>query len=154
MPRMSARAAVIFLTGLVLLWVALPRLRPATDDTGAVRESETRLVEAALKGDGQSLGEIVADDFFAIDADGRRETRTTVLERLRDNPWRVASFHQRDLEIHLYGETAVVTGVDLVEARDAGGRDRSGAYRFLHVFQKRDGRWWLIAGQGAHLPAP
>jgi len=154
MPRMSARAAVIFLMGLVLLWVTLPRLRPATDDTGAVREAETRLVHAALKGDGQSLGQIVADDFFAIDADGKRETRATLLERLRSNPWRVASFHQQDLEIHLYGETAVVTGVDQVQARDAGGRDRSGAYRFLHVFQKRDGRWLLIAGQGAHLPAP
>ena len=140
--------------GLVLLWVALPRLRPATDDAGAVRETETRLVQAALKGDAQALGGIVANDFFAIDANGNRETRTTILDRLRTNPWHVASFQQQDLEIHLYGETAVVTGVDRVQARDAAGRDRSGAYRFLHVFQKRNGHWWLIAGQGAHLPAP
>lgn len=154
MPRMSARAAVFFLTGLVLLWVALPRLRPATDDAGAVRESEAKLVQAAFKGDGRALGEIVAENFFAVDADGNRETRATILNRFRTNPWHVTSFQQQNLEIHLYGETAVVTGVDRVQARDAGGQDRSGAYRFLHVFQKRNGRWWLIAGQGTHLPAP
>jgi len=154
MPRMSARAAVVFLVGLVLLWVALPRLRPATDDAGAVQQTETRLVQAALKGDSQAVGGIVANDFFAIDADGNRETRTTILDRFRNSPWKIASFQQQDLEIHLYGQTAVVTGVDRVQARDANGRDRSGAYRFLHVFQKRGGQWWLIAGQGAHLPAP
>lgn len=154
MPRMSGRAAVIFLAALALLWVALPRLRPATDDAGAVTELEGRLVQAATQGNAQALAGIVANDFFAVDADGNRETRATVLDRLRKNPWHVESFQQQGLEIHLYGETAVVTGVDRLQARDATGRDRSGAYRFLHVFQKRGGRWWLIAGQGARLPQP
>ena len=154
MPRMSARAAVIFLAALVLLWVALPRLQPAADDAGAVREIEAQLAQAAAQGNAQALDRIVASDFFAVDADGNPETRTTILDRLRTNPWHIQSLQQQALQIHLYGETAVVTGVDRVQARDSNGRDRSGAYRFLHVFQKRSGRWWLIAGQGGRLPSP
>ncbi|MDE3135951.1 MAG: nuclear transport factor 2 family protein [Acidobacteriota bacterium] len=151
---MSPRAAVIFLAALVLLWVALPRLQPASDDAGTVREMESRLAQAAAKGNAKALDGIVANDFFAVDADGNPETRSTVLDQLRTNPWNVQAFQQQDLEIHLYGQTAVSTGVDRVQARDASGRDRSGVYRFLHVFQKRNGRWWLIAGQGARLPGP
>jgi ketosteroid isomerase-like protein len=154
MPRMSARAAVIFLAALVLLWVALPRLQPAADDAGAVREMESRLTRAAAQGNAKAVDGMVASDFFAIDSDGNPETRDTILNRLRTNPWRVKSLQQQNVQIHLYGETAVATGVDQVEARDVAGRDRSGVYRFLHVFQKRNGRWWLIAGQGARLPSP
>jgi ketosteroid isomerase-like protein len=154
MPRMSARAALIFLAALVLLWVALPRLHPAADDAGTVREMEAQLAQAAAKGNAKALDGIVANDFFAVDADGKPQTRSTVLDQLRTNPWHIQSFQQQDLEIHLYGQTAVATGVDRVQGRDAAGRDRSGVYRFLHVFQKRNGRWWLIAGQGARLPGP
>jgi ketosteroid isomerase-like protein len=154
MPRMSTRAAVIFLAALVLLWVALPRLHPAADDAGTVAEMEAQLAQAVARGSAQALNGIVAEDFFAVDAEGHPETRSTVLDQFRTNPWHVQSFQQLDLQIHLYGQTAVATGVDRVQARDAGGRDRSGVYRFLHVFQKRDGRWWLIAGQGARLPGP
>lgn len=154
MPRMSARAAVIFLAALVLLWVTLPRLRPATDEASTVRDVESRLARATARDNAKILGSIVAGDFFAVDADGHRETRATILDRARRDPWRVKSFRQENLEIHFYGKTAVATGVDRIEALDAAGRDRSGSYRFLHVFQRRDGRWWLIAGQGVGLSVP
>jgi ketosteroid isomerase-like protein len=151
---MSARAAMVFLAALVLLWVALPRLRPATDDAGAVQAIETRLAQATARGDAKAVGRIIAGDFFSVDANGNRETRASILDRLRANPWHVQLFQQEDLEIHLFGETAIATGIDRVQARDAGGRDYNGAYRFLHVFQKRNGRWRLIAGQGVRLAAP
>lgn len=154
MPRMSARAAVIFLAALVLLWVTLPRLRPATGNVGGVQAVETRLARAEARGDTKALSGIIAGDFFSVDANGNRETRTTILDRIRANRWHVQLFQQEDLEIHLYGQTAIATGFDRVQARDAGGRSYSGTYRFLHVFQERKGRWWLIAGEGMPLAAP
>jgi ketosteroid isomerase-like protein len=154
MPRMSARATAVFLAGIFALWIALPRLRPATDDATAVREAEARLSLASAKGDVPALGKIVANDFFAVDVNGKRETRQSLLDRYRTSPWKVLSFRQESLEVHLYGETAVVTGVDRVQARNASGKEHAGAYRFLHVFQKRHDRWWLISGQLAAVPTP
>ena len=110
-----------------------------------VSAAQSAVTQAAAQGNAKALDGMVASDFFAIDSDGNPETRDTILNRLRTNPWRVKSLQQQNVQIHLYGETAVATGVDQVEARDAAGRDRSGVYRFLHVFQKRNGRWWLIA---------
>lgn len=154
MPRMSARATAVFLAGIFVLLVALPRLRTATDDATAVREAEAQLSIASAKGNVQALGRVVANDFFAVDASGKRQTRQSLLDLYRNGSWKVLSFRQDGLEVHLYGETAVVTGTDRIRARDAGGTVRDGAYRFLHVFQKRQGRWLLIAGQLTPITAP
>lgn len=154
MPRMSARATAVFLACIFVLLVALPRLRPATDDATAVRQAEARLSVASAKGNVPELGRMVANDFFAVDASGKRETRQTLLDKYRASPWKVQTFQQEGLEVHLYGETAVVTGTDRVQARDASGAVHDGAYRFLHVFQRRHGRWLLIAGQLAQVKTP
>jgi ketosteroid isomerase-like protein len=154
MPRMSARATAVFLAGIALLWVLLPRLRPATDDVSAVRDAEATLDRALARSQIRILDNLIGSDFSTVGPDGRRETRSEFLDRLRDNPWKVESLRQENLEIHFYGGMAVVTGADRIQARDAAGQDRSGDYRFLHVFQKRDGRWLLIAGLGSQPAVP
>jgi ketosteroid isomerase-like protein len=151
---MSARATVVFLAVIFVLWITLPRLRPATDEVVAVRDAEARLSRASALGDTQALSQIVAKDFFAVDASGKPETRQTLLNLYRTSPWKVVSFRQESVQVHLYGETAVVTGVDRVQTRDRAGHERFDNYRFLHVFQKSHGRWQLISGQLAPLAAP
>lgn len=152
MPRMSARATAVFLAGILLLWFALPRLRPATDERVAVRETEYRLARASADGNTRALHGIVAHDFYAVNAAGDRETRQTLFNRYRASHWQVESFQEEELKIRLYGKTAVVTGVDHVKARDARGAAHDNAFRFLHVFRKRQGRWWLVAAQLAPVP--
>lgn len=137
-----------------MLWVALPRLRPATDDVVAVREVEARLSRASALGDTQALSQIVAKDFFAVSRSGKPENRQALLDLYRTSTWKVVSFRQGSIQVHLYGETAIVTGVDRVRTRDRAGHERLDSYRFLHVFEKKDGRWQLISGQLAPLAAP
>ncbi|HVB34538.1 MAG TPA: nuclear transport factor 2 family protein [Patescibacteria group bacterium] len=151
---MSARATAVFLAVLTLLWVLLPRLRPATDDVSAVRDAEDRLDLAAARGDIRSLDRMIGGDFSMLGAGGNRETRSELLDRIRNNPWKIETLRQKNLEIHFYGETAVVTGADRIESRNAAGQDRTGIYRFLHVFEKRNGRWLLIAGLGSQMAVP
>lgn len=154
MPRMSARATAVFLAALALLWVLLPRLRPATDELSAVREAENLFDRASARGDSQALGQMVGSDFSTVDADGKREDRSKFLDHVRTSPWKVESLRQENLDIHFYGDMAIVTGAERIHARDAAGKDRSGDYRFLHVFQKRNGQWLLIAALGSHLAVP
>ncbi len=150
---MSARATAVFLAGIALFWIALPRLRPATDESIAVREAEVRLARATATGNVQELNGIVAHDFYAVDAAGNRETRQTLLDRYRASHWQVESFQEQGLKVRLNGKTAVVTGIDRVKARDAKGAAHDDAYRFRHVFRKSKGRWWLVAAQLAPIPA-
>jgi ketosteroid isomerase-like protein len=154
MPRMSARATVVFLAVLALLWVLLPRLRPASDDISAVRATEARLIQASAQGDIPALDAMIASDFSTVDGGGNRENRTEFLGNLGTDPWKIESLRQENLQIRFYGDMAIVTGANDVQERNAAGRSRSEAYSFLHVFQKRDGRWMLIAGMGSPFANP
>lgn len=154
MPRMSLRATAVFLAVLALLWVLLPRLRPATDDLSAIRDAEARLARASASGNVRVLDRLIGTNFSTLDSDGRRETRSELLEQLRTSPWKIQSLRQGNLEIHFYSGMAVVVGIDRIRARDAAGRDRQETYRFVHVFQKRHGRWLLVTGLGSDAAVP
>jgi ketosteroid isomerase-like protein len=154
MPRMSARAIAVFLALIAVLWVVMPRLRPATDEAEAVRETETKLDQASAQGDIQALDGMIGPDFSSVNGNGNREDRSEFLDRLRTNPWRIESLHPTGIEIRIYGDVAVVTGADEVRSRDSAGLQSDTAYRFLHVFQKRDGHWLLIAGLGSNPGLP
>ena len=154
MPRMSLRATAVFLAGLALLWVLLPRLRPANDGVSAIRDAEAKLTRASASGNVPVLDRLIASDFSTVGSGGNRETRTELLKRLQGSPWKIASLRQENLEIHFYGEMAVVVGVDGIHSRNAAGQDRNEAYRFVHVFQKRRGRWLLVTGMGSEEAVP
>jgi len=154
MPRMSARATAVFLAGLALLWVLLPRLRPATDDTLAVRDAEAKLARASASGNIQVLDQLIGSDFSTVGADGNRETRSELLDHLRTSPWKIESLRQGNLEIRFYGDMAVVVGADRVQARNAAGQDRDQSYRFVHVFQKHHSQWLLVTGMGSDDAVP
>lgn len=154
MPRMSARASAVFLACIALLWVILPRLRPATDQASAVRETEMKLDQASAQGDIRALDGMMGSDFSTVGLEGDRETRSEFLDRLRESPWKIESLRQTGLQIRFYGDLAVVTGSDQIRGRNSTGEVRDTPYRFLHVFQKRDGHWLLIAGLGSHPGLP
>lgn len=149
MPRMSLRATAVFLAALVLFWVLLPRLRPATDDISAVRDAEAQLARASASGNVRVLDQLIGSEFSALDANGNRETRSELLDHLRNRPWKIESLRQGHLEIRFYSNMAVVAGVDRIQARDLAGQDSPRTYRFVHVFQKRHGRWLLVTGMGS-----
>ena len=142
----------MFIAGALLLWLVMPRALPVSDDTQAVRQAEQQFTQASAQGDVHALSLILASDFIATDAKGKRENRTQVLDGFRSTPWRVESLRQENVQIRFYGPTAVVTGTDLVTARNAAGLDRNVSYPFVHVFRKRGGQWYLIAGRGSLLP--
>lgn len=154
MPRMSARATAVFLGGLTLLWLLLPRLRPATDDVSGVRQAERRFDRAMATDDIPVLEKMLGGGFSTMNANGNRLTRPEFLDRLRTSPWKIESLRQKNVEIHFYGDMAVVSGADRIWARNQSGQDRRGDYPFLHVFEKRGGHWLLIAGLGSRLAVP
>jgi ketosteroid isomerase-like protein len=144
----ASLVALVSLGGLLLQ----PPPAPADDRAAAgraVRQIEDELTQAAVAGDTAALDHILAPDFFGVDADGIAETKSAVIERYRARAVQVEDLRQSGVVVRVYGDTAIVAGLNTVKARSADGRDLSGGYRFLHVYQKQHGRWQLIAGQGS-----
>jgi len=62
----------------------------------------------------------------------------------------LTAFRLEDLEAHVYGDAATVTGANVITATYKG-QDASDKFRFTDVFVKRDGRWQVVATQGTKV---
>ena len=98
------------------------------------------------KKDAAFLQTLWADDYLSTDQDGNTFSKAQDLANVSDPGTSTASFALTDLKVHVYGDAAVVTGLNTIKATFKG-KDSSGAYRFTDVFVKQGGRWQVVATQ-------
>ena len=99
---------------------------------------------ALTKGDWATMDRIVASDWVLIDPTGTIVTRAEIIGDLRSGALKFQSMTPRDVQVRIYGDTAVVSGRS-VDRGTYKGTDISGEYRFTDVFVKRDGRWQAVS---------
>jgi ketosteroid isomerase-like protein len=58
-----------------------------------------------------------------------------------------------DLKVNVYGETAILTGVQLAEVRTPEGNLEESAVAFTDVFVSREGQWLMVLAYGVELPS-
>ena len=105
---------------------------------------------AWMKKDSAALQNLYATEYIATDWEGLTFNRAQDIANAMAPDSRTQSFVLSDLKVHVYGDTAVVTGLNTMKATFKGA-DVSGAYRFTDVFVKRDGRWQAVATQGTKV---
>jgi ketosteroid isomerase-like protein len=98
------------------------------------------------KKDAAFLQKLFADEYLSTASTGAIYSKAQELANVTAPGTSMASFALTDLKVHVYGDTAVVTGLNTTKST-FNGKDDSGAYRFTDVFVKRDGRWQVVATQ-------
>lgn len=98
---------------------------------------------------------IEADEFIFTDPGGGVTTKSEDVASLDKPPgtFRLISYDVSDVNVMIYGKTAVVTGISATLARSTE-REVSSKSRFTDVFVKRDGRWQLVAGHSSRIREP
>ena len=137
------------LVGIVTLLVVsmLGAQVPSTVERDLIK-LENDWATAWQKKDAAFLQKLFADEYLSTDQDGATFTNAQDLANVSAPGTSMTSFALTDLKVHVYGDTAVVTGLNTVKAMFKG-KDTSGAYRFTDVFVRRDGRWQVVATQGS-----
>ena len=116
----------------------------------AVMLAEQTLAVAHVQLDLKQIDHLLHPDYVIIQPGGRTESKQQVLDSYRsgDRHWDAACSDQ--LDVRIYGESAVVVG-----RWTANGRNGSEIFdysaRFLSIWVKEDGRWWNVASQSAEL---
>jgi len=105
---------------------------------------------AWMKKDSAALQSLYATEYLATDWEGATFTKTQDIANGMAPDTKTQSFVLSDMKVHVYGDTAVVTGLNTIKATFKGA-DVSGAYRFTDVFVKREGRWQAVATQGTKV---
>ena len=105
---------------------------------------------AIARADTAWLATVYPPDFEGIAANGRRIGRPDLFRVFgRDDP--ESRFTIDELVVRDYGGAAMVTGRLRTFAPGGGVR---GDTRYLHVYVKRNGGWWLVRAQATLMPPP
>jgi ketosteroid isomerase-like protein len=123
---------------------------PATDSHRIeieqhLRQMNDEWVKALVRGDGETLDRIMADDFyFAYPLEG--DDKTQFLDDVTSGVIRVEYINRENVTVRIWGNTAVLSAHDSAKWFYQG-RDFSGHYKIVHIYARRDDQWQLVAMQ-------
>ena len=123
---------------------------PAAEEE--IRELEFHLVDLLVKGD-PAYGPHLAEDYVLIGSDGNVHYKAEMVARFlaRDPANRPEAMTPTDLQVRIYGDTAVMNFVLKLE-RTTNGRRETATARATKVFIRRGGQWYMVNNQGTPLP--
>jgi ketosteroid isomerase-like protein len=117
----------------------------------AVRQAQQQFWNALQNKDKQAFEHLIADDFIQSSPGQPNQDRTPFIDTLTSFPGRVRSIGSDDLEEHIWGEIAVVTGVQLAQIELANGQMMSNRIAITNIFQDQQGRWVLKLAHAVSL---
>jgi ketosteroid isomerase-like protein len=120
-------------------------------DTRRLMEIQQQLSAAWVACDRTTIERLVAPDWVVTHVAGQRLTRDDVLrDMFESDATRIESMTADDVEVRLFGDTAVVTG--RTHARGVqSGASFDVTLRFTDVFVRRDGEWQAVASHATLL---
>jgi hypothetical protein len=111
-----------------------------------IKKIEQERNQAVLKHDTATLDRMTSDDYTFINQRGELRTKAEILAGFKSGSFNYGAREVTDLEVRIYGDTAVVTG----RAKQKGvenSKDYSGENRFTRVYIRQNGRWVSVALQ-------
>jgi ketosteroid isomerase-like protein len=122
-------------------------------DVGTIRDLEKQRFHALRGSDVDALDELCAGEMFYLHANATRDTKATLLAKIRDQELRCTdALHEPEDDIVVMGDTAIATGrvTGTVYVHGNAVELRNSA---LAVWARDGGRWRLIAYQATPIPA-
>ncbi len=149
---MMRRLLLVTLSVVAALGVVRYTVKAAVGDANLkdeVLKAEEARNQALPKGDVEALDRIYADDLVYTNATGALLTKAQHLADLKGRTLNFRSFKHDDVEVHVHGNTGIVTGIS-TSAVDYKGTVSNSPRRFVNVYSKQDGRWLCVA----HMETP
>ena len=138
---------------IVAIVAALAASVPAHSAESEIVRLELAWRQARIDGDTAFLERFYASEFHVHTEDGRRVARADDIGLFARRDVRPETIRPREMAVQLYGDTALVTGIDDIVGSYKGHRGEA-HYRFADMLVRRDGRWQLVLQQATPLPAP
>ncbi len=144
--------SLVFVPTLALAQKQPTQAKQAPAGASAVEQQILQLEQgwsaAGQKHDKAFLQKLYAEEYLYTNSDGALANKAEDIAGM--DKVKFVSFKLEDMKVHVYGNTAVVTGLNTIHAMD-GTKDISGPYRFTDVFVNRDGRWQVVATQSSKV---
>lgn len=123
------------------------------DATSEVLQIEYEIMTAIRNKDAATLEPLLADDFIYRTHFGAEANKVEFLKSVAAFPVEIVSITGDEVKANVYGETAIITGVQRAEARLPEGGVEESFVAFTDVFVRRDERWLMVLAYGVELPS-
>jgi ketosteroid isomerase-like protein len=144
---MNVRYPTILILIAAATWVAAAAPVGPVEE---IRALENARNDAIVRGDSGALARMTSDDYTFITLRGELRTKEEIVKGFASGSFKYDSREISDLNIRVYGNTAVVTGRSNQRGSEDG-QDYSGDYRFTRVYIKDAGRWQTVALQATRI---
>ncbi len=116
-----------------------------------VEQVERRRFAAMVAQDVSALEPLLAEELNYCHSNGEVEDKPRFLETIRSGRLRYEAIDAQELDVRVYQNVAIVTGLIRVKAQ-AGNQPVRLNVRYTDAYVNRDGRWQLVAWQSTRLP--
>ena len=110
-----------------------------------------QIYDGIRRKDAAFLRQFLADDFVQRGADGTEASKEEFLRAISEMPLEIGSVSGEHERVSVYGNIAVMTGVQLAEWRLNETEHGLNRAVFADVFELRAGHWLLVLAFGADL---
>jgi ketosteroid isomerase-like protein len=142
-------AAAIGLSGLIVLLPSCAHSRGETEKE--LIRIQNEWAAARVKPDVPYLENLYAKEFRIQAMNGTVVERDADIAKFATGALKPDYVKDEDMKVSVYGDTAVVTGIENVGGTYKGTFGEM-SLRFTNVFVRRDGRWQLVAHQSTLIP--
>ena len=120
------------------------------NDEQAVRKFLDELYAARGRNDTAALDRMYADDYTLVNESGVLTAKAARLAAIKSGELKYESLSFEDVNIRLYGNTAVATYFAMIKAQSKG-QDISGKSRVTVTLVKIKGRWQVVAAKATRV---
>ncbi len=123
-------------------------------DEQELKRLEDEWLNSYLRGDKATFDRIVADDFTGTDESAVLRNKAQERELVQAPPSSSikVSLTNEDVQVRIYGDTAIVAGRIVAKAERAGQDSFNFQSRFTDILLKRQGRWQVVARHYSRFP--
>lgn len=146
---MRARAVV---TTIATIMLSMPVFGQVESVEQQIHNLDKQQREASLRGDFSFEDQRMASDYLAINSSGTF-TREQILARVRSGDVKLHAIDVDEEQIHIYGDTAIVTGRDHVRGTFKGQSFEQTAH-YSKIWVKQNGAWKLALFQETPIIEP
>jgi len=119
--------------------------RPSQDQA-TIEAADNERIRATLTGDMESLKTLYAEDLIYIHASGVKDTRDSLMTKVRDGPTRYRDLRREETHVRIYADTGVLNGrfaADVI----MDGVDRTFLASFMSIWIRSGSGWVMVAWQ-------
>ena len=121
------------------------------DPRTAVQQAQGKFWSVLQSKDRQAFEHILAEDFVARSPGQANQDRTAFIDTLTGFPGQVRSIRSDDLEVHVWGDIAVVTGVQTAQIELSDGQLITNRIAITNIFQAQQDRWVMKLAHAVSL---